>query len=204
MQSSLRCERVAILQAATLAGGASTVSRRSPYSCSRPPSIFAQRRGAELSIRSGGQPCRTTFGGLLRALALPFALIHPPSGIRLLGSSQLLRRLLSLRTHHHNRAVGVTHDRVRDTSHQSPSDATQAPAAHDDETCSYVLSNLHDLVGAVPFGHPQVLLSDFPSGLLDLLRLIFEYLLSSLAEVFDDCRVANVVGRIAGRDGYDV
>src|SRR5688572_704591 len=107
--------------------------------------------------------------------------------------------------------MSVSNYQLRDAAHQSPAYATPTPAAQDDEACSLLFGNPHDLVGPVAFGYPQVPLSDFPSGPLDLLCLLFEHFLRLLAEVFGHFGGANPVGRIggivrriAGDDGHDV
>src|SRR5918998_5999415 len=100
--------------------------------------------------------------------------------------------------------LGVTDNRVGDAAHQRPPYPAQSSATHDDEACFYILGNSDDLLGPVSFGHPQVLLSNFPPDLLDLLCLIFENVFGSPAEAFDDVGDTNIVSRIAGRDGHHV
>jgi hypothetical protein len=63
----------------------------------------------------------------------------------------------------------VLNHQLRDTAHQSSAYTAQAPAAQDDEACSQLFGYLDDRVGSATFGYPQLLLSNFPSGLLDLL-----------------------------------
>jgi hypothetical protein len=110
-----------------------------------------------------------------------------------------LSPLLLLRTHDQHRAVGVANDRVRDAVHQGSPHAAEAPAAHDDEASSYVFRDLHDLISPMPSCYPQVILGDLAPILLDLLDLIFEDLLRLLPQLFDDLRLTDVVGGIAGR-----
>jgi hypothetical protein len=100
--------------------------------------------------------------------------------------------------------VAMPDNRVGDAADQGSPCATKPPSAHNDEVRSYVVGNLHDLLGAVAHTHPQVLLHDFPSGLPDLLDLLGENGFRLLPKLFEHFRDADAVGRIAGCDGYDV
>ena len=90
-----------------------------------------------------------------------------------------LRGLFLLRTDHQHRAVGMSHYRVRYAAHQRSSHSAEPPTAHHDQARTYVLGNLYDLLGAIALGHPQMLLGDLTSLLLDLLGLIVKDVFSS-------------------------
>jgi hypothetical protein len=58
-------------------------------------------------------------------------------------TSPLGRRLL-LRTHHHNRAVGVADHRVGDAAYQSPSHSSEASTAENHQPGTDLLRQPHD------------------------------------------------------------
>ncbi len=84
-----------------------------------------------------------------------------------------------------NRAVGMSHNRVRDATHQCSSHSPEPPTAHHDQARTYVLGNPYDLLGAVPFGYPKMLLGDLTSLLLDLRSLLLKDVPRLLPELFD-------------------
>ena len=100
--------------------------------------------------------------------------------------------------------MGVADHRVRDAAHQGAAYAAEATAAHNNEAGPHVLCDLDDLIRAMPFCYPQVLLGDLAPILLDLLDLIFEDLLRLLPQLFYDLGLADVVGRIAGSNRDNV
>jgi hypothetical protein len=73
---------------------------------------------------------------------------------------------------HHNGAVGVPHDRVRDASHERASYPAEAPASYHDQVRARLLGQADDLLVRMP--HPQVGVREGSPGRPDLVDLFLE------------------------------
>lgn len=134
-----------------------------------------QRVGRRLDLRgvpkSQAKPPLRNEGPVLSVLVPLFTREHG-RGSRNFGN---LRGVLHPRTHHQNRAVGVTDHRVGDTAHKGPPNTTEFPAAYNDQPGIQLFCKGDDL--GVRLAHPQVASGHRSAQALDLPRLPGKYIL---------------------------
>src|SRR5918995_3337025 len=96
----------------------------------------------------------------------------------------LLIRLIFI-AHHQDRTVSVPYERVRDASHQSAFNSSEASASQHYQSCTHILPYSEDPL--VWSSHPEVGSRNGSPGLLDTPYLLVELPLSHLLDLLLVC-----------------